>query len=913
MDGRPDPEELLDRVKADEARVGQGALKIFFGAAPGVGKTFAMLESARRLEKEGVDVVVGCVETHGRAETAALVEGLEALPMRSVEYRGATLREFDLDGALKRKPGILLLDELAHTNAPGSLHKKRWQDVMDLLDAGIDVHTTLNVQHVESLNDVVREVTQVRVRETVPDRVLERADEIELVDLPPDDLLQRLSDGKVYLAEQAARAKERFFRRGNLLALRELALRQTAQHVDSDVREYRKEHAIATTWASGERILVAVGPSPASAALVRAARRMADRLRAPWIAASVESTTAAMTPRARARLDANLGLAADLGAAVLRLTSDDIPRALIDCAAKQNVTRIVIGKPTHSRLRDFVRGSLLDAVVRGSGNVDVLVTSGTDDETRPTEEPRARPDPPKPLALAPYALATLGILAVTGLGVSIRARLDLADVVMLYLLAIGAVAMRFGRWPSVFTAALAVGALDFFFVPPLYELVVTDARHVFTFAMMFVVGVLLSGLMLRIRRQERAAWLRAERTAMLYALTRAIAGASSAEEIARVVRRHVETTLECDAAVWLSGGAPESIAPGTADRSRLVRVDADRAVEAQDETVASWVLEHGRVAGLGTDTLAGAKVFAAPMASATATWGVIALRPRGDDARIDREQRDLLDALLRQAGLAIERTRLAEEARVAALRAKTEELRASLLSAVSHDLRTPLAAITGAATSLLDASERLDEPQRVELLTAICDEADHLERLLTNLLDMTRIDSGGVAVKREWVPIEEVVGSALARVEKSLAGRPLEIHLPADLPLVAVDPVVFGQVFVNLLENAAKYTPDGSPIEVGARRADGAIEIDVADHGPGIPEAAQKRVFEKFYRGVGERPGGVGLGLAICRGIVEAHGGAIAVTNRPGGGALFRISLPLVESPPVPSEPPPPGDAEAAR
>lgn len=891
-DGRPDPDELLGRVKADEERRGKGALKIFFGASPGVGKTYAMLESAHRLRKEGKDVLVGCVETHGRSQTAALLRGLEILPMRAVDYRGATLREFDLEAALLRRPGILLLDELAHTNAPGGLHKKRWQDVMDLLDAGIDVHTTLNVQHVESLNDVVREVTQIRVRETVPDKVLERANELELVDLPPDDLLQRLEEGNVYVAEQAARAKDRFFRRGNLLALRELALRQTAQHVGTDVREYRNEHAIETTWASGERVLVAVGPAPASAGLVRAARRMADRLRAPWIAVCVESTTPDLPPAARARLDANLGLAADLGATVLRLTSDHIARALIDCAVKQNVTRILIGKPTHSRLRDFVRGSLLDAVVRSSGNIDVLVTSGADaDEPRANEERATAPARPASPEVAAYALAGFAVSAVTGLGLLVRRATDLADVAMLYLLVIGAIAMRFGRWPSVAAAALSVGALDFFFVPPFYTFAVTDARHFFTFAMMFVIGVLLSSLVMRIRRQERAAFLRAERTTMLYALTRSIAGANTAEEIARVVVRHVETTFDCDAVVWLA-------------LQKLVLVDAvSGALDAQAETVAAWVHEHGRPAGLGTDTLAGAGVFVAPMLAADTALGVVALRPHVAGARLDREQRELLDTLLRQAALGIERTRFADEARAAALRARTEELRASLLSAVSHDLRTPLAAITGAATSLIEAPNRIEAPQRLELLGSICDEADHLERLLTNLLDMTRIDSGGIAVKREWVPLEEVVGSALGRLEKTLEHRAITTDLPEELPLVAVDPVVFAQVFMNLLENATKYTPAGSPIEISARRRGDALEIDVADRGPGIPEAMQSRVFEKFYRGQSERVGGVGLGLAVCKGIVEAHGGTLSVTNRTGGGAIFRIRLPILEEPPpVPSE-----------
>ncbi len=892
---RPDPEELLGRVKAEEAREGKGSLKIFFGMAPGVGKTYAMLESAHRLRKEGVDVVVGCIESHGRGETAALVDGLEVLSQKAVEYRGAKLDEFDLDAAIARHPKVLLLDELAHTNAPGSVHKKRWQDVMDLLDAGIDVMTTLNVQHIASLNDVVREVTGIRVRETVPDAALERADEMELVDLPPDELLQRLAEGKVYVAEQAARAKDRFFRRGNLLALRELALRHTAQHVDADVQAYRREHAIDKTWASGERILVAVGPAPASAGLVRAARRMADRLRAPWVAASVESSSTVLTPSAAKRLDANLALASDLGADVVRLPGERVSEVLISYAKKRNVTRIVIGKPTHSKIRDFVRGSLLDEVVRASATIDVLVTNGSEnDEVRTAHaEPVEKPPP----AYLPYIASCSAVIAATVVGLLVRSLLAMPDLVMLYLLAIVGVAVRYTRGPSILASALSVAAFDFFFVPPFLTFAVTDARHLLTFAMMFLVGILISGLMLRIRRQETNARLREERTAGLYALTRALGGATSDEDIAVIVARHVEDTFDCDAAVRIGRG----------DRPAAVEGDGPgRAIlGAKEVPVARWVEEHGKPAGLGTDTLSGAAVFVAPLAIAGAARGIVAIRPKQAGVALDREQQGLLDSLLRQAGLALERARLGDEARAAAVRAKAEELRASLLSAVSHDLRTPLAAITGAATTLLDPESHFSSSERTELLTAINDEAERLERLVGNLLDMTRIDSGGVAVKREWVPIEELVGSAITRLEKQLAGRVVTTSIPAELPLVAVDPVVFAQVFVNLIENATKHTPAGSAIDISARAEDGSIVVEVADRGTGVPEAFATRVFDKFFRAPGASSNGVGLGLAICRGIVEAHGGTITAANREGGGAIFRVTLPIVgEAPEIPSEPP---------
>ena len=908
---RPDPDALLRRVSAERERA---KLKVFFGFAPGVGKTYAMLESAHRLKSQGVDVVVGAVETHGRSETEQLCQGLELLPRHQVPHRGITLSEFDLERALSRKPQVLLLDELAHTNAEGSRHKKRYQDVLDLLEAGIEVHTTLNVQHVESLNDVVAQVTSVRVRETVPDAVIDRADEIELVDLPPEDLLIRLREGKVYFPEQASRAAQNFFKLGNLLALRELALRRTADRVDADVRAYRTAHRIEQVWAAAERIVVCVGPSPASARLVRAARRMSAGLRAPWLAVYVERTTGApMSQPARDRLESNLRLAESLGGTVVRLTGPEVAGTLLEYARKHNVTRIILGKPTHARLRDRLRGSLLDSVVRGSGGIDVHVISGdAGDAPSRFASPPARTR----ASVHGYSWALFAVASATCLAALARLVLAPPDLVMLYLLAIMLVAIRFPLAVAIAASGMSVTAYDYFFVPPLHTLAVTDVRHVLTFLMMFGLGVVISNLTLRLRRQGQRAREREDRTATLYALSRDLSATVDERQVAAVLVRHAGSVF----------GASVSLARFGAQRELQRLASAGEvAVSDTEEGAVRWVLEHGRPAGRGTDTLPGARAASVPLSVGPNVYAALSITPRSERG-LSFDERDFLSAFARQGAQALERAMLAEEAKRAALHARTEEMRSSLLSAVSHDLRTPLAVITGAASSLRDASVQIPAPQRRELLETIGEEAERLERLVSNLLEMTRLAAGGVALRREWVPLEELLGSALTRLEEKLRDHPLEVVLPSDLPLVAVDPVLFEHVFLNLLENIAKYTPPNTRVRVAAWVDDGAapdaraahhghaLVIALRDFGPGLPEGAEEQVFEKFYRGSHHGVSGVGLGLPICRGIVEAHGGTIRADHPDGGGARFSIRLPLDESPPrlersptgdVPSRPEP--------
>ena len=892
---RPDPDALLRKLTAQAEREKRAKLRIFFGFAPGVGKTYRMLQAARDLVEQNVDVLVGAVETHGRYETSSLLLGLDLLPRKQIEYRGRVLEEFDLEAALARRPRVLVLDELAHTNVSGSVHPKRWQDVIELLEAGIDVYTTLNVQHIESLNDVVAQITHVHVRETVPDSIFERADEIELVDISPEELLTRLREGKVYLGEQAARAAEHFFQKGNLLALRELALRRTVERVDADVLAHRESEGVITTWPTSERILVCVGPAPASARLIRSARRMAAGLRAPWVAAYVDSTVLGPLGDAeRARLDAHLRLAESLGATVVRLSQPNVSRAILEYARKHNVTRIIIGKPTHSRLRDLLHGSVLDEVVRGSGDIDVHVITGDTSESRP---PRARERPAPRLRAREYIWSAAWVAAATALASLARGALAAPDVVMVYLLTIMLSAVRFGRGPSVLAAALSVLAFDFFFIPPLYTFAVADVRHVLTFITMFVVGVLISTLTLRMRRQEQEARAGEARTAALFALSRELGAAIDEYDVAQVLTRHTAGVFRGAAAVIFQRGAD----------LQMAAQNGEVPFGSVEQGVCRWVFERGHAAGLGTDTLPGTAIVCLPIRAGGDVLGVLALAP-AEAHVLTADERDLLEAFVPQPALAIERARLAETAKAAALRARTEEMRSSLLSAVSHDLRTPLAAITGAATTLRDGRAHVPAAERVELLETICEESERLERLVGNLLDMTRLESGALQAKREWVPLEEIVGSALTRLEHKLGERPVRVRIGQNLPLLSVDPVLFEQVFVNLLENAAKYTPTDTAIDINAGLHGGVAVVEVRDHGPGLPAGSERSVFDKFFRGAHAGVAGVGLGLSICRAVVEAHGGSISAANRPDGGAVFRIELPVTGEPPRVSAAP----AEAA-
>jgi len=886
---RPDPDLILNRIRRETERSREGQLKIFFGAAPGVGKTYSMLEAARQKLAEGIDVVIGLVETHKRKETEALLEGLEVMARRPVEYRGTTLSEFDIDAALKRKPTIILVDELAHTNAPGSRHKKRWQDVYELLGAGINVYTTMNVQHLESLSDVVSQITGISVRETVPDFLLDRADEIELVDLPPDDLLQRLKEGKVYVPELAVQARQNFFRKGNLLALRELALRRTAERVDEQMQSYREVKGVKEVWPVSERILVCVGPNPRSIRLIRAAKRMAAGLRAEWMSVYVEAPHKVKPSESDLRqLAEHMRLAESLGAETVTLSGSKASEEVLTYARERNVTKIIVGKPTHPRWKDKVFGSMLDEMVRGSGEIDVYVITGDTGEPAPRLVPKIRRKKPPERGWI-QSIATVGVC--TGVAALMFPFVSLADLAMVYVLGSMLTATRAGKVPSCFAALLNVLAFDFFFVPPRYTFAVSSPSYLVTFAVMFTVALVISRLTIKVRDQANAARQRERRTAALYSLSRKLVHERGIDHLCAIAIKHISEVFSSHVVVLV----PDERGTLTIPVTGLFTFALDQ----KEMSVAQWTFNHRQRAGLGTDTLSGAKALYLPLVAATKTVGVIGVMPAHSGGFFDQEQVHVLESFANQIAMAIDRAMISREAEQALLKAETETLRNTLLSSVSHDLRTPLAAITGAASTLLQKDVAFETSERQELLMTIYEEAEHLNHIIRNVLDMTRLEAGAITVKKEWQTFEEIVGAVLNRLAERLKERPLKTTLPEDLPLVSFDPLLIEQVLMNLLDNAIKYTPQGTPIELSASVKDGEIVVEVKDRGPGIPANEEEKIFDKFVRG-SATGGGIGLGLTICRAIIAAHGGRIWAENRPGGGSIFRFTLPLGQPPPMP-------------
>ncbi|MDA7419098.1 DUF4118 domain-containing protein [Xenophilus arseniciresistens] len=928
---RPDPDALLAQLRADQARAGRGRLRIYFGANAGVGKTWSMLSAAQRERAAGRDVLIGVVETHGRAETAALLAGLEALPLRELPHRERVLHEFDLDAALARRPELLLVDELAHSNAPGSRHAKRWQDVQELLAAGIEVWSALNVQHLESLNGTVGAITGVRVQETVPDRVLDEADEVVLVDATADEMAARLAAGKVYLPRQAERAAQNFFRKGNLIALREIALRRTAEHVEDDVRGWRVEQSGAASaappaWHTSGAILAAVGPNEEAAQTVRAAARLAGQLNVRWHAAYVETPALARLPAARRdRILAVLRLAQELGAETAVLSADDVAAALAQQAQRLNCATLVMGREaaaSAARLAALWRGlwrpSLAQRLARAAPGLDLVCVAPSDSTRR---LPRASLGPPRPELAdeaharagggsqgATYAWAAASSVALTLLATPLSGVLELTNIVMLYLLGVVGVAWRFGRGPSALAAALNVIAFDFFFVQPTFSFAVSDVQYLMTFGVMLGVGLLVGQLMAGLRFAAGVSASRERRAQSLFELTRELSAALEPSRIAELGAAAVQRHFGGQALVLLSEPDPRATADGASDRLRPPA--PQQLPEGFDFSVADWAFRHGQSAGLATATLAAQPWHYIPLAAPMRVRGVLALRPERPRWLLIPEQAQQLETLARQIAIAVERVHYVEVAQQAVVDVESERLRNALLGALSHDVRTPLTALIGLAETLRHLPPALSEAQ-AQAAQAIVSQSQALHALVSNLLDMARLESstsagGAVRLRRDWQSVEEVVGAAIRAAAPALAGQPpVRTQVPAELPLVEFDAVLIERVLVNLLENAARY--GAAPIVVAARALPGAMQISVRDHGPGLPAHLRGReqvLFDKFTRGQAETATpGVGLGLAICKAIVQAHGGSIGAANAgpgnegEGGGAVFTVTLPRRDAP----------------
>ncbi|MBK9925116.1 MAG: sensor histidine kinase KdpD [Anaerolineales bacterium] len=879
MEQRPDPDELLKHIQAEEPN--RGKLKIFLGYAAGVGKTFAMLEAAHQRKAQGIDVVVGYVETHKRAETEQLVNGLEILPRQQVKYRGVDLPELDVDAVLARHPAIVLVDEFAHTNAPGSRHPKRYMDVDEILDAGIDVYTTLNIQHLESLNDIVAQVTNVIVRETIPDRVIDEASEIEVIDLPPDELMVRLKEGKVYIPEQASRAIGQFFRKGNLTALREMSLRRAAERVDNQMRSYMQTRAISGPWAAGERLLVCISPSPLAEKLVRTTRRLADELKAEWFAVYVEITSKPENdPANRERIGRILQLAEELGAKSLTIAGSSIQEAVLEYAHKNNITKVVVGKPLKPRWQELWKGSIVDQLIYASGDIDVYVISAREGPSSPMLPKEWQPHSPA----GRYVLALGLVLISTMLGMSIRGNLEPANLVMLYLVSTVISAVFLGRGPSLLSAIAGVLAFDFFLVPPYLTFAVSDTQYFITFIALFLISLLVSSLTARVREQAEAAMLREKQTSALYDLSRDLTSATDLHQVANIIISQISQGFGREVAIFLPEG----------DQVHVFATSPNYQPDENELAVATWAFEHNQPAGRGTDTLPAASLRCHPLKTSNGIVGVLGIHSQDKANFLTSEQRLTLVAFANQSALAIERASLAEQAQHAELLQVTEKLQTALLNSISHDLRTPLVSITGALTSLDEQSDSLKEEYRKSLIVTAREEAERLNRLVGNLLSMTRIESGAIKLHLDPGDIQDVVGTALEQLGNRIANHKVQVDVPNDFPLVPMDFTLIVQVLVNVLENAVKYSPKDSLIEVSANLSDEIARLQIADRGVGIPSEDLVRIFDKFYRV--QRPesvSGTGLGLSISKGIVEIHQGRIYARARTGGGTIITIELPL--------------------
>jgi two-component system sensor histidine kinase KdpD len=891
---RPDPEAILEKLH----KAARGKLTVFLGAAAGVGKTYTMLEAAHERLRNGSDVVIGWVETHGRQETELLAASLPRIPAKILEYRGREMAEMDIDAVIARRPELVLVDELAHTNVPGSRHVRRFQDVEELINAGISVYTTLNIQHIESLNDMVAQITGIVVKETVPDQIIEEADSVQLIDIPPEDLINRLKEGKVYVPGQAERALKNFFRPGNINALREMSLRFTASRVDQKLSEYMREHRIDGPWPAAGRIMVCVSASPFSAQLIRAARRLASGQQAEWLAVHIE--TARRFPVGDAERDMvarNMRLAEELGAQTLSSTADDLAGEILDIARSRNVTAIVIGKPRHGRLRELLYGSVVDKLIRNGSGINVYVIQAQREKAPGGTIATAKAD--RRMNWSHYGLSLLMVAAVTLFNWLLHGRIELVNIALIYQLPVAFSAFWWGRWPAYFTAVSSVLAFDFLFVPPIFTFTVYDIRYVWSFLSFLVVAFVIGGRTELLRYEATAARAREKSTRALYDFSREIVAVIDLDTIARKLagqaadalgRRVVVLLPDANGSltVWAERD-PEAGDPQT-DMTPTGKIPLADSAEA---AVAAWAYEHRQIAGRSTETLPAAQYLYLPLNTRDNTVGVLGVRIV--EKLITHEQRRLMNAWAGLAAIAIERVKLTEEARQAALLAESDRLRSALFNSVSHELRTPLATIIGSSSTLLEAEDVYSAAERRSLIETVKEGAARINLILLNLLDTARLESGMLKLKYDWCDIEDIIGTALRQLTDQIKGRPLEIIIPDDVPLLRGDCVLLVQVLVNLVDNAIKYSPRGGGIEIKVGSSGDSLQVSVADRGAGIPEADLPRVFDKFFRiqrPTGNVPG-TGLGLSICKGLVEAHGGRIWAENAAGGGAVISFTLPL--------------------
>jgi two-component system sensor histidine kinase KdpD len=885
---RPSPEALLEAARREEGHVGK--LRIFVGAAPGVGKTYEMLQSARARLTDGCDVVVGVVETHGRRETEALLNGLEVIPRQRIEYKGQFLDEMDLDAIIARRPQIVLVDELAHTNAQGSRHPKRYLDVEELLSRGIDVYSTVNIQHIDSLNEVVAQITHIRVRETIPDSVFDRADAVELVDLTPDDLIQRLKEGKVYVPRQAERALEHFFTPANLTALRELALRRTAERVDEQLLTQMQAGAIPGPWAAGERILVCISEDPRAAGLVRYAKRLADRLHGPWTALYIEGRRSLQyTEEERDRVADTLRLAETLGGEAVTIPSADrrIADDVIGYAQAHNFTQIIIGKTSRSRWFEIMHGSVVHDLVRRAGNISVHVIAGdAAGDSIPKKTVRTAQET-KSFDPRPYLVSFFFVAIALGVGEALQPWVSIENVDLIFLTAVVIVAVRYGLLPSLVASVAASLCYNFFFLPPIYTFTITDPTNVAAFFFFIIMAVIVSNVAARVRTQAVAAMSRARTTESLYVFSRKLAGAGTLDDVLWATAYQTALMLNVRVVLLLPENGSIVVKAGYPPEDTL---------DAADLAAAKWAWESNRPAGRGSETLPGAKRLFLPLHTGRGGVAVVGLDSDKSGPLLTPDQRRLLDALMDQGALAIERVGLVEDLQRAKRAVEADRLRSALLTSISHDLKTPLAAVLGAAGTLRSLSGRMDDQSKADLLATIIDEAERLNRFIANLLDMTKLESGAVVPNTALHDIGEIVGSTLERTSKILAQHQVQVDLAKDLPMVQIDPVLFEQVLFNLLDNASKYAPLGTIVRIQSWRDRGWVGLQILDEGEGISPSDLENIFDKFYRArkIDQVRAGTGLGLAISRGFVEAMQGTISAANRTDRkGAVFTIKLPV--------------------